>query len=176
VPAADGPPGSLRTARNARIDLLPHQLEPAIAILRGLGTRPLLADAVGLGKTIQAGLVVSELLTRGSIERVLVLTPPGLREQWLQELEERFAIRAAGVDGHILRRFAFTLPVGVNPWRALSFVVASIDYVKRPEVFPAASSCRWDLVIVDEAHACAGTPIDAPRSTRSPRGRRTSCC
>jgi SNF2 family DNA or RNA helicase len=154
--AADGPPGSLRTARHARIDLLPHQLEPAIAILRGLGTRLLLADAVGLGKTIQAGLVASELLARGSIERVLVVAPPGLREQWLQELEDRFAIQAAGVDGHILRRLALTLPVGLNPWQTLSFAVASIDYVKRPEVFPAASSCRWDLVIVDEAHACAG--------------------
>ena len=72
----------------ARIDLLPHQLEPAMAILRGLGTRVLLADEVGLGKTIQAGLVVSELLARGAIERVLVLTPPGLRDQWLQELAD----------------------------------------------------------------------------------------
>src|SRR5882724_1816008 len=88
--AADGPPGSLRAARSARIDLLAHQLEPAIAVLRGLGTRVLLADEVGLGKTIQAGLVASELRARGSIERVLVLTPPGLREQWLQELSVRF--------------------------------------------------------------------------------------
>jgi hypothetical protein len=77
--AADSPPGSLRAARSARIDLLPHQLEPALAILRGLGTRVLLADEVGLGKTIQAGLIASELRARGSIERVLVLTPPGLR-------------------------------------------------------------------------------------------------
>jgi superfamily II DNA or RNA helicase len=154
--AAEGPPGSLRAARTARIDLLPHQLEPALAVLRGLGTRLLLADEVGLGKTIQAGLVVAELLARGSIDRVLVLTPPGLREQWLQELAGRFAIPAAGVDGPALRRLAVTLPIGVNPWRTLATAVASIDYVKRPEVFPAAASCRWDLVVVDEAHACAG--------------------
>ena len=154
--AADGPPGSLRAARAARIDLLPHQLEPALAILRGLGTRLLLADEVGLGKTIQAGLIVAELRARGSIGRVLVLTPPGLREQWLQELADRFAIYATGVDGHTLRRLAVTLPIGVNPWRTVSTAIASIDYVKRPEVFPAAASCRWDLVVVDEAHACAG--------------------
>ena len=154
--AADGPPGSLRAARSARIDLLPHQLEPAIAILRGLGTRLLLADEVGLGKTIQAGLIVSELLARGSIDRVLVLTPPGLREQWLEELADRFAIDATPVDGHTLRRLAATLPIGVNPWRTVPTAIASIDYVKRPEVFPAAASCRWDLVVVDEAHACAG--------------------
>jgi superfamily II DNA or RNA helicase len=152
--AADGPPGALQTARDARIDLLPHQLEPAIAILRGLGTRVLLADAVGLGKTIQAGLVVSELLARGSIERVLVLTPPGLRDQWVQEIADRFGIHAPAADAATLRRLASTLPIGVNPWRTLSIAVASVDYVKRPEVFPAAASCRWDLVIVDEAHAC----------------------
>lgn len=154
--AADGPPGSLRATRSARIDLLPHQLEPALAILRGLGTRLLLADAVGLGKTIQAGLIVSELLARGSIDRVLVLTPPGLRDQWEQELSERFAIAAANVGGHALKRLAASLPIGVNPWRTLSTAIASIDYVKRPEVFPAVASCRWDLVITDEAHASAG--------------------
>jgi SNF2 family DNA or RNA helicase len=154
--AADGPPASLRTARSASIDLLPHQLEPALAILRGLGTRILLADEVGLGKTIQAGLIASELLARGAIERVLVLTPPGLRDQWLQELADRFAIVATGADGHALRQLAATLPIGVNPWHMLTVAVASIDYVKRPEVLPAAQACRWDLVILDEAHSCAG--------------------
>jgi superfamily II DNA or RNA helicase len=154
--AADGPPGSLRAARWSRIDLLPHQLEPAIAILRGLGTRILIADEVGLGKTIQAGLVASELLTRGTIERVLVLTPPGLRDQWIRELADRFAIAAAGADGPALRRLAATLPIGINPWHTLTVAVASIDYVKRPEALPAAQSRPWDLVILDEAHACAG--------------------
>ncbi|MCU1383971.1 MAG: hypothetical protein JWL71_2668 [Acidobacteria bacterium] len=154
--AADGPPGSLRAAQTARIDLFAHQLEPAIAILRGLGTRLLLADEVGLGKTIQAGLVLSELIARGAIARALVLAPPGLRDQWCGELGERFGIDAAGVDGPALRRLAAALPVGVNPWRTLSTAVASIDYVKRPEVFPAAAECRWELVIVDEAHACTG--------------------
>ncbi len=154
--AADGPPGSLRTARAARIELMPHQLEPALAILRGLGTRLLLADEVGLGKTIQAGLIVSELLARGSIDRVLVLTPPGLRDQWRHELEERFAIDAPIADGHALKRLAAALPIGLNPWQALPTAITSIDYVKRLEIFPAVVSCRWDLVIVDEAHASAG--------------------
>jgi superfamily II DNA or RNA helicase len=154
--AADSPPGSLRAARSARIDLLPHQLEPAMAILRGLGNRLLIADEVGLGKTIQAGLIASELIARGAIERVLVLTPPGLRDQWLQELADRFAIAATGGDGPALRRIAAGLPIGVNPWHTLTVAVASIDYVKRPEVLPAAQSRDWDLVIVDEAHTCTG--------------------
>ncbi len=154
--AADAPPASLRAALSARIDLLPHQIEPALAVLRGVATRLLLADEVGLGKTIQAGLIASELLARGAIERVLVLTPPGLREQWLQELRARFALDAAAADGHALRRIAATLPLGVNPWGTLSIAVTSIDYVKRPEVLPSVASRRWDLVIADEAHACAG--------------------
>ena len=90
--ADNRPPGGLEAALHARIDLLPHQLEPALAILRGLGSRVLLADEVGLGKTIQAGLVCAELLVRGAIDRVLVLTPAGLREQWREELLKRFSI------------------------------------------------------------------------------------
>jgi superfamily II DNA or RNA helicase len=154
--AANVPPGSLRAARSSRIELLPHQLEPAMAILRGLGTRMLIADEVGLGKTIQAGLIASELLERGTIERVLVLTPPGLRDQWIRELADRFAIAATGADGPALRRLAAALPVGVNPWHTLTVAVASIDYVKRPEVLPAVLSRHWDFVIIDEAHTCAG--------------------
>ncbi len=154
--ATNGPPGSLGVARSARIDLLPHQLEPALAIRRGLGTRVLLADEVGLGKTIQAGLIAFELLSRGGIERVLVLTPPGLRDQWVQELRDRFSIEAIGMDGHTLRQLATGLPVGVNPWHTLTAAVTSIDYIKRQEVLPAAASSLWDLVVLDEAHACAG--------------------
>jgi len=138
------------------MDLLPHQLEPALAILRGLGSRVLLADEVGLGKTIQAGLVCAELLVRGAIDRVLVLTPAGLRGQWRDELLKRFSIRATTVDAPALRTAAATLPVGLNPWSAQPIAIASIDYVKRPEVLPAVAACSWDLVIVDEAHGVGG--------------------
>ena len=100
--AADTPPGCLRSARLARFDLLPHQLEPALAVVRGKGSRILLADEVGLGKTIQAGLIVAELRARGAIDRLLVLTPAGLRDQWSQELSTRFAIEAPAVDAQTL--------------------------------------------------------------------------
>jgi superfamily II DNA or RNA helicase len=154
--AADAPPGSLRHARAARIELMPHQLEPALAVLAGHGSRVLVADEVGLGKTIQAGLILGELLGRGWIERVLVLAPAGLRDQWIHELETRFGIEAAGVDGRRLRQLAATLPLGMNPWSAVPIVVASTDYVKRAEVLPAVAACRWDAVVVDEAHGAAG--------------------
>ncbi|OFW13248.1 MAG: hypothetical protein A3F69_03410 [Acidobacteria bacterium RIFCSPLOWO2_12_FULL_66_10] len=153
--AADTPPGRLRSARLARFDLLPHQLEPALAVLRGNGSRVLLADEVGLGKTIQAGLILAELRARGAIARLLVLTPAGLRDQWARELSARFAIEAAAVDTPTLRRLAATLPIGVNPWTTVPMAVASVDYVKRPEVLPAVAACRWDVVIVDEAHGVA---------------------
>ena len=154
--AADTPPGALKCARLARIDLLPHQLEPALAFVRGLGSRVLLADDVGLGKTIQAGLIVSELRALGAAERVLVMTPAGLRDQWVHELSERFNIEAAVLDVHALRRSIATLPVGLNPWQTVPIAIASIDYIKRTEVLAATGACRWDVVIVDEAHGVAG--------------------
>src|SRR5260370_26368374 len=92
------PPGGLRTARNARIDLLPHQLEPALAVVRGLGSRVLLADDVGLGKTIQAALVLTALRERVLVDRVLILTPASLRDQWATELAARFNVDATVVE------------------------------------------------------------------------------
>src|SRR5207245_4380747 len=150
--AAATPPGSLRGADRCRIDLLPHQLEPALAVVGGLGSRLLLADDVGLGKTIQAGLVLSELRERRAVERALILTPAGLREQWAGELADRFATAAVGADSRDLRRRRAALPIGVNPWSTFTTAVASIDYVKRPEIFASVTACRWDLILVAEAH------------------------
>jgi len=154
--AADTPPGRLRSVRSARLDVLPHQLAPALAVLRGDAARVLLADAVGLGKTIQAALVAAELLDRGLVERVLVITPAGLRDQWIRELADRVGVGAVGVDARVVRRRTAELPLGVNPWSTIRVAAASVDYIKRTEVLPALLSARWDLVIVDEAHNVAG--------------------
>ena len=150
------PPGGLRSPLRARMDLLPHQLEPAMAIVGGLGSRVLLADAVGLGKTIQAALIVAELRARGAAERVLILTPAGLRDQWASELARRFDLDATIVDFRAVRHRVATLPVGVNPWTTTELAIASIDYVKRPEVLRAVMSCWWDVIVIDEAHGVAG--------------------
>ena len=150
------PPGGLRAAGRARIQLLPHQLEPAMAVVRGLGSRVLLADDVGLGKTIEAGLIIAELRTRGQAERILVVTPSGLRDQWRTELAERFDILAAVVDAGEIRRRCQTIPVGLNPWVTTPIAVVSIDYLKRPEVLQSVRACGWDVVVVDEAHGAGG--------------------
>src|SRR5207302_1924360 len=114
------------------------------------------ADDVGLGKTIQAGLILSELIARCAGDRVLILTPAGLRDQWAAELRERFAIEATIVDRRELRLRAGSLPVGLNPWSTLPVAIASVDYAKRPDVLHAVASCRWDVLVVDEAHGVAG--------------------
>lgn len=151
-------PSGLATPRDARIDLHPYQLEPALAVRRGLAQRVLLADAVGLGKTVQTGVIISELRARGAADRVLILTPPGLRDQWRAELGERFGLPFAHVDVAELRRTRAMLAAGANPWATLPLAIASIDYVKRSEVLAAVARCRWDVVVIDEAHhAVAGT-------------------
>src|SRR5499427_115871 len=150
-----GLPGELRATANAAIELLPHQLQPALAVVDGLGCRLLLADDVGLGKTIEAGAIVAELRARGVADRVLILTPPGLREQWAEELLARFAIRADIVDFRAVRERVGTLRPGVNPWTTWPIAIASVDYVKRPEVLRGVAARPWDVVVVDEAHRVA---------------------
>jgi superfamily II DNA or RNA helicase len=139
------------TAATARIDLLPWQLEPAMAAVAG-ATRLLLADGVGLGKTIQAGLILAELRARGLVGRALVLTPASLREQWAAELGDRFALAPLVLDHAVLTRLAAELPPDVNPWTVADLAISSIDLVKRGEVRRALDAIAFDLLIVDEAH------------------------
>jgi len=151
-----GPAEGLKVTAQARLDVLPHQLEPALAILRGHGSRLLIADEVGLGKTIQAGIAVAELRARGVADRVLILTPAGLRGQWAGELSDRFNIAADVVDFRHVRSRIAGLPAGMNPWTTWPVAIASVDYVKRPEIVPAVLEPLWDVLVVDEAHASAG--------------------
>lgn len=152
----DGGPTAMHRAAAANVDVLPFQLEPALALLGGLGTRVLIADDVGLGKTIQALLCASELRARAIARRVLVLCPAGLRDQWVSEAGTRLQLPFILMDQYGMRRLASRLPPEVNPWSVEPLVVASVDYAKRPEVLPAVAAAGWDLVIVDEAHGCCG--------------------
>jgi len=156
--ASATPCGRLRTASGARIALHAYQLEPALALLTGLATRILVADEVGLGKTIEAGLIVSELRAREPDARTLILTPAGLRDQWASELRDHFAIEAAIVDAALVRRALGQVAAGTNPWAIWPVVIASLDFVKRPDVLRALDPFTWDALVVDEAHRCALAP------------------
>jgi superfamily II DNA or RNA helicase len=140
-----------RTAATAAIHLHAWQLEPAMAAVMG-ATRILLADHVGLGKTIQATLIVTELCARGLAERVLVLTPASLREQWAVEMHERFRLRPTIFDQATLANTVASLPVGVNPWQTAPLIISSIDLVKRADIRSALDNVAFDILIVDEAH------------------------
>lgn len=139
------------TAGRASIDLRTWQLEPARSAIRG-ATRILIADDVGLGKTIQAGLLLSELVARGLVRRALILTPASLRVQWQRELQDKFATAAAVLDHAALASLARELPPGVNPWVVSPITVSSIDLVKRPEVRRGLEHVPLDLLVIDEAH------------------------
>jgi superfamily II DNA or RNA helicase len=149
--AHDRPALGLWTAADAKLDLLPYQLEPALAVIRG-ATRVLLADAVGLGKTIQAALILSELRARGLVERALILCPAGVRASWLAELRDRFGLAASVLDHTAIDTSLVDQPAGANPWTRQPVAIASIDFVKRPEVLAAVDGAAFDLVIADEAH------------------------
>lgn len=148
----------LRTAASARADLLPYQLEPALALIRGISSRFLLADEVGLGKTVQAALMLAELRARGQADRTLVLAPAGLRDQWATELLDRFGISSDIVDRHSLRDRVASLPRGMNPWTMAAVSIASLDFVKQPEVLRPLLGVLWDVLVVDEAHDAATAP------------------
>jgi SNF2 family DNA or RNA helicase len=124
---------------------LPYQPEGALRILRDMGGTALLADEVGLGKTITAGIALKECIERGFAKRVLILTPPSLVDQWVAELKEKF-----NMDFKIIEH--------ESDWDKSNFVIASIDRVK---IFDKkkcefrhvrAHEFSWDLLIVDEAH------------------------
>lgn len=148
------PAGGLRAAAGSTIDLHPYQLEPALAMLRHGAARVLIADAVGLGKTIQAALVIADLA--GSADfRGLVITAAGLLEQWSAELAARFGLQGTVADAAWLASAGWDLPPGANPWMAPGLYIASFDFLKRPEVLRPLEDARWDIVVVDEAHAAS---------------------
>ncbi len=147
---------SLRAAAHADLAVIPFQLEPALAVTRGDGCRLLIADDVGLGKTIEAGLIVAETVTRTPDARVLIVSPAGLRDQWREELESRFSLHTEVLDAAGVARTGARLAPDVNPWAVHPIVITSIDYVKRPDVMRSLEALLWDVIVFDEAHTLAG--------------------
>jgi len=124
---------------------LPHQQEGALRILRDLDGRALLADEVGLGKTITAGMVLKECIVRGFVRKALILTPPSLVNQWKEELSSKFELNFKEVNKE-------------SEWENTELAIASIDRVKNFNTqtnefkHTKAHKIYWDIIIIDEAH------------------------
>lgn len=142
------------------IDPLPHQIHLVHHILASGNLNWLIADDVGLGKTIEVGMLLAALKQRGNFRRILIIAPAGLTRQWQQELDYKFGMadfQIFGVDFHVN---------DIRHWRLYNHVIGSIDLLKRDdhkELLSAADP--WDIVIFDEAHRLSrrqwGRKIDA---------------
>jgi superfamily II DNA or RNA helicase len=155
---ADATPSwcALRVAARAAMTVAPFQLEPALAITSGRASRLLVADDVGLGKTVQAGLVVAELLAREPEAHIAIVCPAGLQEQWAGELRDRFGLSPVILNAAGLARLSAGYAAHDNPWSTHPLVITSIDYVKRAEVMRSLEALVWDAVVFDEAHRLSG--------------------
>lgn len=141
----------------ARVDPLPHQLEAVYEYFLKLPRiRFLLADDPGAGKTIMAGLLIKELMARGLIKRVLIVTPANLTFQWQRELKDKFREQFTVIRSDILRA-----NYGSNPWQDHNLVIASVSWVSRvDDARDSLLRSRWDLIIVDEAHKMSAYSSD----------------
>lgn len=147
----------------ARIDLIPHQLHIAAEVGRRHAPRVLLADEVGLGKTIEAALIIHQQLKTGRAQRVLIVVPDSLVHQWLVEMLRRVNLSFAVFDQSrceaINEEYADTQ---VNPFETEQLVLCSLSFLaENPKHHQQATAAQWDLLIVDEAHHLQWKPSDA---------------
>ena len=143
-----------------------YQLDPLVRAIRMPRVSLLIADDVGLGKTIEAGLVAQELLLRYRARRILIVTPADLQLQWRDEMRDKFGLEFRVVDRELVRHLRRARGIHVNPWTHFPRLITSIDYLKTEtalrrfrETLPGPDEPRYprryDLLIVDEAHNAA---------------------
>ena len=148
--------GPFRSAAHLGVEPRAYQLVPLMMSLKLDPVRLLIADDVGVGKTIEAGMIVREMYDRGHIDQFTVLCPPHLVEQWVRELVEKFDLDAVAVTASKARALERDLPASQSLFDNHPFTVVSLDYIKserrRAEFLRACPI----FVIVDEAHACVG--------------------
>ncbi|TKI08733.1 RNA polymerase-associated protein RapA [Martelella alba] len=136
--------------RGIRANLIPHQLHIAAEVGRRHAPRVLLADEVGLGKTIEAGMIIHQQLLTGRAERVLIIVPETLLHQWLVEMLRRFNLLFALFDDE---RYQEAMQDNDNPFETEQWVLCSLEFVRRNhERLEKLADADWDLMVVDEAH------------------------
>ncbi len=128
------------------MELLEHQIRTAKTVLRRFRGRAMLCDEVGLGKTIEAGLMFAELHTRGLVRSILVLVPPSLIEQWQGEMRRKFGLEFISHDDPAFREH------GKEAWTHFDRIIVSMHTAKREPHRSAIAGRKWDMIIVDEAH------------------------
>lgn len=170
-PDGSGPLDRLpfRSPFHGAVEVDDYQLVPLLKALRMPRVNLLLADDVGLGKTIEAGLILSELLIRRRVERVLILTPASLRLQWRDEMWDKFSLPFELVDREQTEKLRRRLGMDANPWRSFPRIIASYHYLRQPDVLDEfEAACRtaedsphlpWDLLILDECHNLMPSPF-----------------
>jgi superfamily II DNA or RNA helicase len=149
--------GPFRSAGRLAFEPRAYQLVPLLMALRLPTVRLLIADDVGIGKTIEAGLILRELIDRGEADRLAVLCPPHLVEQWTNELKTKFDIDAVAVTAASAPRLERGLPAAETLFEAHPFTVVSLDYIKAERRRASFARSCPKLVVVDEAHASVGT-------------------
>lgn len=165
------PEGRYAAFVTGRISPEPYQFAPLARLLAGPRRGLLIADDVGLGKTIEAGICLLELIARGVGRRILIVVPPGLIPQWLDEMWEKFGLEFRPIENSVaLDRAQTEVSEGLQPWAYFDRVITSTEYLKRRDVHAAALAYPWDVIVVDEAHYLAesGTPAN-PYSTARTR-------
>lgn len=149
--------GPFRSFGNIAVEPRAYQLVPLLMALRLTTVRLLIADDVGIGKTIEAGLIARELIDRGEVARLAVLCPPHLVEQWQSELQNRFNLQAVALTSASASRIERDLPHGVGLFDQHPIVVVSLDYIKSERHREHFLSIAPECIIVDEAHTCASS-------------------
>ena len=168
-------PHALLAAQPGRLKLAPYQLVPVMRALRMARPRLLLADDVGLGKTIEAGLVLAELIARRRAHRALIVSPAGpLLLQWQTEMRERFGLRFRVLDADALEEIRFASEIGANPFDHEALGLISIDFAKQEKILQHLERTQFDIVIVDEAHHCVVSGRLVTVKTRSAADWRSS--
>ncbi|MGH6904508.1 MAG: DEAD/DEAH box helicase, partial [Geminicoccaceae bacterium] len=145
--------GPFRGAGRINFEPRAYQLAPLMMALRQETARLLIADDVGIGKTIEAGLILRELLDRGEIERFAVLCPPHLVDQWTAELQTKFALSTTPVTASGAARLERDLPNTMSVFDAYPFTVVSLDFIKSDRRLDDFLRACPEMVVVDEAHA-----------------------
>ena len=147
---------NLHIGHKAAMDPMPYQLDPTKLSLQRPRQRILIADTVGLGKTLEAGILMSELIARGKGKRILVVTVKSMMTQFQKEMWNRFTIPLVRLDSNRIQKIRASLPSNYNPFFYYDKTIVSIDTLKRDvEYRTHLEKAYWDIIVIDEAHNVA---------------------